>query len=82
MDLEHFDIAHYTGHKALDELFYAYKIYTNPIEHVLRACNIQTIRLNASGVSSVNNLLVITVYNESNITIIVNIINSFILEVF
>jgi len=35
MDLAHFDIAHYTGHKALDELAKAYRIYSIPIARAL-----------------------------------------------
>ena len=37
---QYFDIAHYTGHKALDELKMCYLIYELPIAQVLRLNNI------------------------------------------
>ena len=67
MDLEHFDIAHYTGHKALDELFFTYSIYVNPIENVLVFCNIHTTRMNASGAPNANNILKNTSIQELEI---------------
>jgi hypothetical protein len=67
MDLEHFDIAHYTGHKALDELFFTYSIYVNPIENVLRFCNIHTTRMNANGIPNANNILENTSIQELEI---------------
>jgi len=41
MDLSNFDIAHYAGHKALDELRKAYEIYTYPVGRVLSDNGIQ-----------------------------------------
>lgn len=40
MNGDFFDIAHYTGHKALDELYNAYLIYILPISEALRFFNI------------------------------------------
>lgn len=44
MDLENYDIAHYLGHKALDNLYKAYRIYKVPI----------SIALSENGISSFN----------------------------
>ena len=41
MDSEHFDIAHYTGHKALEEMLRCYRLYTTPIDRALYENNIQ-----------------------------------------
>jgi hypothetical protein len=57
MDMEHFDIAHYTGHKALDELYKAYFLYVNSIEEVLYNCNIQTTRMDFKTISDIDTIL-------------------------
>lgn len=41
METEHFDIAHYAGHKALEELGKCFRLYTLPISQVLYENNIQ-----------------------------------------
>lgn len=41
MDLKHFNLAHYTGHKALYELFQAYALYKKPINKALSEVGIQ-----------------------------------------
>lgn len=41
MDLQHFDIAHYAGHKAVNELAMAYRLYVVPFAEALRTEGIQ-----------------------------------------
>lgn len=41
MDLQHFDIAHYAGHKAVNQLARAYRLYVVPFAEALRTEGIQ-----------------------------------------
>ena len=67
MTLEHFDIAHYTGHKALDELYKSYYLYVNPISEVLYNCNINVTRMDFKEVTDIDSILNKTTIMDLNI---------------
>ncbi|MCK5110361.1 MAG: hypothetical protein KAQ94_02485 [Arcobacteraceae bacterium] len=55
--MENFDIAHYTGHKAIDELYKAFRIYIVPIEMALLEHNIQSQSMDFKEKSDINTLV-------------------------
>ena len=56
MHLAHFDIAHYAGHKALDELRRAYLLYTLPIAQAMRESGISGFSIDFKPVSDIGAL--------------------------
>ena len=57
MNGDFFDIAHYTGHKALDELYNAYLIYILPISEALRFFNIHIQFYDSKPESDINEII-------------------------
>lgn len=57
METEHFDIAHYAGHKALEELGKCFRLYTLPIRQVLYENNIQIHSFDFKPISDIGDLI-------------------------
>lgn len=73
MNSKHFDIAHYAGHKAIEELHKCYRLYTLPIGQVLRENNIQISSFDFKSKSDINELVAKVSLQEVDIDKIDNI---------
>lgn len=67
MDIHHIDIAHYTGHKALEELGRAHWLYTVPIAQALKTEGVHVVSLDSKAVHDIELLALKTRVTDLNI---------------